>query len=44
MEEREAAGAALLFVSHDVSLSQHFCRVLDLGKLNKSVRSDGVAC
>ncbi|MCC1496690.1 ABC transporter ATP-binding protein [Alcanivorax sp. 1008] len=44
MEECEAAGAALLFVSHDVSLSQHFSRVLDLRELNKSARADGVSC
>ncbi|MDF1628866.1 MAG: ABC transporter ATP-binding protein [Alcanivoracaceae bacterium] len=43
-EECEAAGAALLFVSHDVSLSQHFSRVLDLRELNKSARADGAAC
>ncbi|HQZ01744.1 MAG TPA: ABC transporter ATP-binding protein [Thauera sp.] len=32
--ECEAAGAALLFVSHDLRLAGHFGRVLDLARLN----------
>ena len=34
LEERAAAGAALLFVSHDARLAAHFDRVLDLAALN----------
>lgn len=34
LEECAAAGAALLFVSHDARLAAHFDRVLDLGALN----------
>jgi putative ABC transport system ATP-binding protein len=33
-EECAAAGAALLFVSHDQRLATHFDRVLDLGAIN----------
>ena len=38
LEECAAAGAALLFVSHDQRLAVHFDRVLDLATLN---RADG---
>lgn len=38
LEECAAAGAALLFVSHDQRLARHFDRVLDLATLN---RADG---
>ena len=34
LEECAAAGAALLFVSHDTRLAAHFDRVLDLAALN----------
>ncbi|MFN3714863.1 MAG: ABC transporter ATP-binding protein [Alcanivoracaceae bacterium] len=37
-EEAEAAGSALLFVSHDVSLAGQFSRVLDLSTLNQAGR------
>jgi putative ABC transport system ATP-binding protein len=33
-EECEAAGAALIFVSHDAGLASHFDRALDLSSLN----------
>ncbi len=36
LEECAAAGAALLFVSHDQRLAAHFDRVLDLGRLNRA--------
>lgn len=35
-EECAAAGAALLFVSHDQRLAAHFDRVLDLGRINRA--------
>jgi putative ABC transport system ATP-binding protein len=38
LEEAEAAGSALLFVSHDVSLAGQFSRVLDLSCLNQAGR------
>jgi len=34
IEECEAAGAALLFVSHDAALASHFDRAEDLGAIN----------
>lgn len=37
LEECAAAGAALLFVSHDARLAAHFDRVLDLAALNHAV-------
>ena len=33
--ECAAAGAALLFVSHDLRLARHFDRVLDLARINR---------
>ena len=36
LEECAAAGAALLFVSHDQRLAVHFDRVLDLAALNRA--------
>ncbi|WP_415259075.1 ABC transporter ATP-binding protein [Thauera phenylacetica] len=36
LEECAAAGAALLFVSHDARLAAHFDRVLDLAVLNRA--------
>ncbi len=33
------AGSALLFVSHDVRLAQHFGRVIDLPAINRAARS-----
>ncbi|MEE4250147.1 MAG: ABC transporter ATP-binding protein [Alcanivoracaceae bacterium] len=39
-QECEAAGTALLFVSHDISLSQHFSRVLDLTLMNTAGHTD----
>ena len=36
LEECTAAGAALLFVSHDQRLAVHFDRVLDLAALNRA--------
>jgi putative ABC transport system ATP-binding protein len=35
-EEAEAAGSALLFVSHDIGLAGRFSRVLDLSTLNRA--------
>lgn len=43
-EECQAAGTALLFVSHDISLSHHFSRVVDLATLNTAARVDEEAC
>ena len=43
-EECEQAGTALLFVSHDVSLAQHFSRTVDLRQLNRSAHIDEAAC
>ncbi len=40
-EECTASGAALLFVSHDVSLAHHFDRTLDMRMLNRAL--DGEA-
>jgi len=39
--ECAAAGAALLFVSHDMRLAQHFDRVVDLVDLNRVARTGG---
>ncbi|MCL7462834.1 ATP-binding cassette domain-containing protein [Pseudomonas sp. NW5] len=39
LEECRAAGASLLFVSHDHSLAGHFTRCLDLATLNHAARS-----
>lgn len=39
--ECEAAGAALLFVSHDGRLARHFDRVLDLGEINAAAGRGG---
>lgn len=39
--ECEAAGAALLFVSHDGRLARHFDRVLDLGEINAAAGAGG---
>ncbi|MCC5873042.1 MAG: ABC transporter ATP-binding protein [Gammaproteobacteria bacterium] len=36
-EECTASGAALLFVSHDVSLAHHFDRTLDMRTLNRAL-------
>ena len=36
-EECTASGAALLFVSHDVSLAHHFDRTLDMQTLNRAL-------
>jgi putative ABC transport system ATP-binding protein len=36
LSECRAAAAALLFVSHDVRLAQHFDRVLDLAQINRA--------
>ncbi len=36
VEEVAASGAALLFVSHDMSLGKHFDRVVDLGSINRA--------
>ena len=35
LAEAESAGAALLFVSHDLRLARHFDRVLDLARINR---------
>jgi putative ABC transport system ATP-binding protein len=43
MSECAAAGATLLFVSHDVSLGRLFDRVLALGDLNRASDARGVA-
>lgn len=43
LEECAAAGAALLFVSHDARLAAHFDRVLDLGALNHAASAAEVA-
>ncbi len=40
-EECAAAGAALLFVSHDPRLAGHFDRVLDLGAINRAAVEAG---
>lgn len=36
IEEADAAGSALLFVSHDVTLAKHFSRTLDLPEINRA--------
>ncbi len=38
-EECEAAGAALIFVSHDASLATHFDRALDLADINTAMET-----
>lgn len=37
MDECAAAGAALLFVSHDARLAEHFDRVVELADINQAV-------
>lgn len=41
LDECAAAGAALLFVSHDQRLAAHFDRVLDLGAINRAPAQSG---
>jgi len=36
IEEAEAAGSALLFVSHDMTLAKHFSRTIDLSEINRA--------
>ena len=43
LEECAAAGAALLFVSHDQRLARHFDRVLDLAALNRAAAAGEAA-
>ncbi|NLF55293.1 MAG: ATP-binding cassette domain-containing protein [Thauera phenolivorans] len=43
LEECGAAGAALLFVSHDGRLARHFDRVLDLASINRALAVPGGA-
>lgn len=43
LEECRAAGAALLFVSHDGRLARHFDRVVDLGSINRALAAAGDA-
>ena len=43
LEECAAAGAALLFVSHDQRLAVHFDRVLDLAALNRAAAAGEAA-
>ena len=43
LEECVAAGAALLFVSHDQRLARHFDRVLDLAALNRAAAAGEAA-
>lgn len=43
IEECEASGAALLFVSHDAGLSAHFDRAEDLTRLNRAERTGRAA-
>ncbi len=43
LSECQAAGAALLFVSHDARLAQHFDRVLDLAQVNRATAAEDAA-
>ncbi|PKM23084.1 MAG: methionine ABC transporter ATP-binding protein [Gammaproteobacteria bacterium HGW-Gammaproteobacteria-14] len=38
IEEADAAGSALLFVSHDMALAKHFSRAIDLSDINHAQR------